>query len=90
MSKAPWVLAAMLGAAIAFPAGAQVTSGGVAKNEAECHAQFQHSDRNGDGVLGPREISAVRGSIPTELAGRDVIYRQDFISACFDTLSKGE
>jgi hypothetical protein len=90
MSKAPWILAAMLGAALAFPAGAQITNGGVAKNEAECQAQFQHSDRNGDGLLGPREISAVRGSIPTELSGRDVIYRQDFMSACYATVPERE
>lgn len=90
MSKTPWILAAMLGAAIAFPASAQITTGGVAKNEAECQAQFQLSDRNSDNVLSPNEISATRGSIPTELSGRDVIYRQDFMSACYATVTQSE
>jgi hypothetical protein len=86
MSKLKWALAAVVSVAMTLPAAAQVTIGGIAKNEAECQAQFRLSDRNGDNVLSPREVSLSRGSIPTALAGQEVIYRQDFIAACYATV----
>ena len=90
MSKRIWMLAAIVSTAIALPATAQVTSGGIAKNAAECQAQFNVSDRNGDNVLSSGEISRARGSIPTELSGREVIYRQDFMAACHATIPQDD
>jgi len=86
MSKLRWTLVAIASVGMAFPAAAQITSGGYARNVAECHAQFRLSDLDGNGVLTPGEISESRGSIPTSLSGQDVIFRQDFLNACAATI----
>jgi hypothetical protein len=88
--KTLWILAAIAGLGMTLPAAAQVTSGGLAQNKVECHTQFRISDLNGDGVLDAAEISDSRGSIPTELSGRDLIWRQEFLSACYNTITSGE
>jgi len=90
MNKLISVVAVVVGTAAALPASAQITSGSIAQNKAECQAQFRVSDLNGDNFLTPREISLFRGSMPTELSGREVIHRQDFISACYATLPQDD
>jgi hypothetical protein len=73
---------------LAVPASAQfidreVPPGGLALNDSECQAQFNRADRNGDGVLTPREVSNRRGLIPPRLTqDGGVISRQQFMSAC--------
>lgn len=75
---------------LALPASAQfrdpdVPPGGLARNEAECHAQFNRADRNGDGLLTPGEVSNRRGLIPPRLtvdADGSPITRQEFLAAC--------
>jgi hypothetical protein len=73
---------------LAVPASAQfrdsdVPSGGLARNDSECQAQFNRADRNGDGLLTPREVSSGRGLIPPRLTeDGGAISRQQFLSAC--------
>jgi hypothetical protein len=76
---------------LVLPASAQLTDrdvppGGLARNDAECHAQFNRADTNGDGVLTPREVSSRRSLVPPRLtaaeASDSLISRQDFLSAC--------
>jgi hypothetical protein len=87
---AVYPLLAVLTISLALPASAQVWDrevppGGLARNDAECHAQFDRADRNGDGVLTSREVRNRRGLIPPPLtADGSVIGRQDFLSACFE------
>jgi hypothetical protein len=80
---------------MALPASAQnreVPPGGLARNDAECHAQFNRVDRNDDGVLSDREIRAGRGLIPPRLTAvdSDFISRQQFLSACFEGVRGGD
>ena len=81
------VLLAPLAVALAIPASAQVLGrdippGGLAKNDAECHAQFHQADIDDDGFLDRDEVSESRGLMPTTLSNRDEISQQEFLSAC--------
>lgn len=80
--------------AMILPASAQdrdIPPGGLARNDAECHAQFNRVDRNGDGLLSIGEIRSGRSLIPPRLmAGGEVISRQQFLSACFEGARAGD
>lgn len=86
MNKLPVFL--VLVVALAVPATAQlsdrntVPGSGLARNEAECVAQFQAADLNSDNFLSPREVSQSRSLIPSELSGETSITRQHFLSVC--------
>src|SRR5262245_7361504 len=87
MSKTLWPVLAIVAIALAVPANAQtsdrdVPPGGLARNDAECLAQFREADENGDGFLNRAEVSESRSLIPTQLSNQDRISRQDFLSAC--------
>lgn len=87
MSKGLWAILAVATMSVAVPASAQmsdrdVPAGGLARNQAECVAQFQVADLNGDGFLSPYEISESRSLIPTDLWGETRLSRQEFVSAC--------
>jgi hypothetical protein len=81
---------AVLTICLALPVSAQerdrdLPSGGLARNDAECHAQFNRVDRNGDGVLSRAEVSTRRDLIPPGLlAEGGTITRQNFLAACSD------
>jgi hypothetical protein len=79
-------LLAVLAVSLALPASAQdrdVPPGGLARNDAECQAQFNRLDDNADGILSRGEIRAGRDLIPPRLASDEkVISRQEFLSAC--------
>ena len=53
---------------------------GLARNEAECVAQFRGADLKSDNFLSPREVSQSRSLIPSELSGETSITRQHFLS----------
>jgi len=81
-------LMAVLTICLAPPLSAQerdLPSGGLARNDAECHAQFNRLDRNGDGVLSRAEVSTRRDLIPPRLTAEGgSITRQNFLAACSD------
>jgi hypothetical protein len=86
MSRNTALFAIALMALIA-PASAQtrddnVPSGGLARNQAECIAQFQAADINGDGFLNEREMDQARSLMPTQLANEDSVARSEFLQAC--------
>jgi hypothetical protein len=93
-----WPALAIMSLSLAAPVSAQesdrdIPYAGLARNTAECHAQFQRADLDGDGVLDRVETSEARGLIPTSLSGDDEISRQTFLSACQDFVkqqSQGE
>ncbi len=69
MSKGLWAILAVATMSVAVPASGQmsdrdVPAGGLARNQAECVAQFQAADLNGDGFLSPYEISRVSFADP--------------------------
>jgi hypothetical protein len=91
MSKSLWPVLAIVAIALAIPASAQMPdrdapAGGLARNDAECLAQFHEADENGDGFLNRAEVSESRSLIPTQLANQSRISRQDFLSACHATV----
>lgn len=87
MKKSVWPVLAIVTMSLAIPASAQnsdenIPSGGLARNEVECLAQFRAADLNGDGFLSRREMSESRSLMPTELSGEDTIPRQEFLFVC--------
>jgi hypothetical protein len=91
MSKTLWPVLAIVAIALAIPASAQTSDrdvpfGGLARNDAECLAQFHEADENGDGFLNRLEVAESRSLIPTQLANEIRISRQDFLSACHDSV----
>jgi hypothetical protein len=87
MHKCSIMLATVVGIALALPASAQqyddhIPSGGLAANEAECVAQFQAADLNGDNILSAGEIRESRSLLPPEFVGEHRILRQEFLSTC--------
>jgi hypothetical protein len=92
MHKGSILLVTIVGIALAVPASAQlrdddVPSGGLAANEAECVAQFQAADLNGDNILSPGEIRESRSLLPPEFIGEHRILRQEFLSTCNANIS---
>src|SRR5262245_55905513 len=85
-------LFAVLTICLALPTSApvrdwDVPGGGLARNDAECQAQFNRADLNGDGVLSPGEISNRRGLIPPRLTASEdgLIDRQEFLATCSES-----
>jgi hypothetical protein len=89
-------LVAALAVLLAVPASAQtrnwdVPLGGLARNDAECMAQFRAADQNGDGFLNAREMSDARGLLPTDLSiAGELVSRHEFLSACRAGASEGQ
>jgi hypothetical protein len=87
MNRKMWPLLAALTVSLAVPATAQkidrdVPPGGLARNDAECIAQFQRADQNGDGVLSSLEMREAHALLPTNLSNGERVSRQEFLSAC--------
>lgn len=74
----------------AAPAFAQTTPGtapaGTAKTAADCEGNFKTADRDGNGSLNTVEISASTSVVPTSLSGKQMISKQEFLSACGSTV----
>jgi len=83
-------LLAVVALSLTLPASAQDTErdvppGGLARNDAECHAQFNRLDSNDDGILSRGEIREGRDLIPPRLVtDGKIISRQEFLSACVE------
>lgn len=61
---------------------------GIEQSGAECQAKWNAADRNGDGVLTGRELSAARPLVPIPLSSQRYVTHQEFISACQDAVSR--
>jgi Ca2+-binding EF-hand superfamily protein len=74
------------------PAFAQTqtqTPAGQQKSIADCTANFQSADKNGDGRLDKAEMSDASNVVPTALASQDSVTQQEFITACNAGRPKG-
>ena len=73
--------------AASVPALAQVSDpatkpAGQETSLADCQANWNRADVNGDGMLSRSEISEAKPLIPTTLGGTNAISKTDFMSAC--------
>lgn len=77
------VLAALTVLAFATPAVAQQTTATFnVSTMADCQANFQAVDRDGNGAISRDERQVHPNAVPTAVSDRDSIDRQSYLDAC--------